>query len=115
MHPTRAARLLSVLIAAIALAAIALPATAGAGVPQKNYACYGEGSIYISTLKIKSATAYNYLGKNGKYKYHPDSKVLSFKSGPLDPWVGHLYKSGGKPAILLTTDRHGGQKVNCYS
>ena len=97
------------------LAAMALPGGATAGVPEQKYACYGEAGTYISTLKVKSATKYSYLGDGGKYEFKKGPKVLHFKSGPLKPWVGKLYKSDGDPAIELTTDKAGGQIVNCYS
>lgn len=94
--------------------ALALPAGAGAGVPKQDYACYGETSTYIGTLKIKSATKYDYLGAGGKYKFKAGPKVLKFKTGPLKPWVGKLLKVGGDPVIKLVTDKAGGQAVDCY-
>jgi hypothetical protein len=103
------------LIVTTALAVSLLSAGASAAVPETKYACYGEGSIFISSLKVKSETKYNYLGDNGKYEFKKAGKVLHFKSGPLKPWVGHLYKSAGDPAIELTTDKAGGQIVQCYS
>ena len=102
-------------VVAAAVAALALPASASAGLPQKSYACYGVGNIYISTLKVKSSDSYSYLGDNGKYKFHSDSKTISFKSGALKPWNGKLFKDPSGPWIKLTTDKHGGQTVNCYS
>jgi hypothetical protein len=101
-------------LGALAVAALLIPASASAGVHQGKYACYGEGNIFISSLKIKSATKYNYLGEGGKYVYHAGPKVLRFTNGPLKPWVGHYDKVSGDPFIKLVTDKHGGQTVNCY-
>ena len=102
--------------AATVLAALMLlPASASAGVAQKKYACYGEANTYISTLQIKSATKYKYLGESGSYKYHAGGKVLKFKSGPLVKWVGHYSKLNGAPAIDIVTNQSGGQTVNCDS
>jgi hypothetical protein len=102
------------IVAAVA-SALALPASASAGLPQKSYACYGVGNIYISTLKVKSSSSYSYLGDNGKYKFHSGSKAISFTSGALKPWAGRLFSSDDGPWVKLTTDKHGGQTVNCYS
>ena len=92
-----------------------LPASAWAGVAQKEYACYGESNTYIATLQIKSATKYSYLGESGKYQYHSGGKVLEFTKGPLVKWVGHYYKLSGAPAIDIITKQAGGQTVNCDS
>jgi hypothetical protein len=97
------------------LVSLLTAASAPAAVPQKSYGCYGEAGTYISTLKIKSASKYSYLGEGGKYEFKSGPKVLHFKSGALKPWVGKLVKSDGDPAIELTTDKAGGQIVNCYS
>lgn len=99
----------------LSIAALALPGGAGAGVPQKSYKCYGEALIYLSTLRIKSSSKYNYLGKNGEYKYRKASKTLKFNSGPLKPWAGGRFRdSDGDVAIKLVTDKAGGQTLNCY-
>lgn len=93
--------------------ALLVPATSGAGVPHKKYACYGEAGLYITYLQIKAHSKYTYLGASGKYSYHAAGKNLTFKSGPLKPWMGLYYKNGTAPAIDLTTHRHGGQTVDC--
>ena len=102
--------LLGVIVAGLVLSA---PAS-GSGVPHKDYACYGEGNIYISTLEIKSDTKYAYVSDGGKYDFKSGPKVLHFESGPLKKWVGKLLKNGDGKFIKLTTDQSGGQTVNCY-
>lgn len=99
--------------AVVVAGALALPATASAGVPKGDYGCYGEAGTYISTLKIKSSSKYSYLGKGGKYEFKSGPKVLKFTSGALKPWVGKLLKTSDGPEIKLTTDQAGGQTVNC--
>ena len=74
---------------------VLLPASTSAGVAQTKYACYGEANTYISTLQIKSATKYKYLGESGSYKYHAGGKVLKFKSDPLVKWVGQAERRSG--------------------
>jgi hypothetical protein len=101
-------------IAIVAGTAFAVPGTAAAGVPKGSYGCYGETSSYIGTLKIKSSTRYSYLGENGEYRFKAGPKVLKFKSGALESWVGKLLKADGEPVIKLVTDEAGGQSVDCY-
>ena len=103
---------LAAVVAAIS-ASLVLAVPAGAGVPKKDYACYGEAGTYVATLEIKSATKYRYLGKGGKYR--ANGKVLKFKKGPLKKWVGKGTRSNGQPSIKLVTDQRGGQTVNCYA
>ena len=103
-----------VFLAAAVVISLLTASSAGAAVPQKSYGCYGEAGTYISTLKIKSDSKYSDLGDGGKYEFKNGPKVLHFKSGAPKPWVGKLYKSDGDPAIELTTDKAGGQIVNCY-
>lgn len=101
------------LAAGLAGLALILPTMAGAGVPQKNYVCYGATNTYIGTLQIKSASTYKYFGK-GKYRSRPNGG-LEFKSGSLKKWVGRVNKSSGSPSIILATKQGGGLTVNCYS
>jgi len=101
------------LIIGLAGLLLAAPATAGGGVPQKDYACYGATNTYISTLKITSSSTYKYFGK-GKYRSRANGGI-EFKDGPLKKWVGRVDKSDDNPSIILVTEQSGGLKVNCYS
>ena len=110
---TRLHRMITTLAMGLAGLALALPATAGAGVPQKNYVCYGATNTYINTLKITSTSTYKYFGK-GKYRSRANGGI-EFKDGPLKKWVGRVDKSDGRPSIILVTKQSGGLTVNCYS
>lgn len=110
VRPHKMAITLTIGLACLLLAA---PATAGGGVPQKHYVCYGATNSYIGTLKITSTSTYKYFG-NGKYRSRPNGGI-EFKNGSLKKWVGRVDKSDGSPSIILVTKQSGGLTLNCYS